>query len=202
LVAGKLVEEYGRPAIVISRGAQFSKGSARSVNGFNILEALRANSALLEEVGGHEAAAGFTVLNRNLDRFVKEIKKRTEEELKGTDPRPVLKIDTEFPLQSVNYQLLEELEKFAPHGVGNPEIVFASRGVNVLEERRVGRGKKHLKLLVSPGFEAIWFNHGGEKGFTLGEEVSIAYTPQIDRWGGKDRVTLKIRDLKRGDWEA
>lgn len=197
LVAGRLVEEYGRPAVVIAKGEEFSKGSARSVNGFNLLEALQNHADLLEDVGGHEMAAGFTVLNEKLERFVSTLKAEAKEKLKKLDPRPILKIDAELPLQNLSYELVAELEKFKPHGVGNPEPLFLAQGVNVLEERKVGRQKQHLKLLVSPGFEAIWFGHGENGSFTLGEEVSLAYTPEIEVWNGKEKVTLKIRDLRR-----
>jgi len=197
LVAGKLVEACGRPAVVIARGEEFSKGSARSVNGFNILEALRSCSDLLEDVGGHEQAAGFTVSNKNLERFVEELRGSAAAGLKDIDPRPVLKIDMELPLQSLSYELVAELEKFEPCGLGNPEPAFVAHGVNVLEERKVGRQKQHLKLLVSPGFEAIWFGHGGDGGFTPGEEVSLVYTPQVERWNGKEKIALRIRDLRR-----
>jgi len=198
LVAGKLVEEYGRPAVVIAKGEEFSKGSVRSVNGFNILKALRKHDDLLEDVGGHEMAAGFTVLNENLERFATVLKEEIEEELRDLDPRPTLKIDLELPLYSLSRELAAELEKFRPYGVGNPEPRFVSHGVNVLEERKVGRQRQHLKLLVSPGFEAIWFSHGEDGGFTLGEEISLAYTPGIEVWNGKEKVTLKIRDLRKG----
>jgi len=197
LVAGKLVEEYGRPAVVIAKGEEFSKGSARSVNGFNLLEALQNHADLLEDVGGHEMAAGFTVLNEKLEQFVSALREEAKEILKTLDPRPVLKIDLEFPLYNLGYESIAELERFKPHGVGNPEPLFLAQGVNVLEERKVGRQKQHLKLLVSPGFEAIWFGHGENGSFTLGEEVSLAYTPEIEVWNGKEKVILKIRDLRR-----
>jgi single-stranded-DNA-specific exonuclease len=212
LVAGKLVEECGRPAVVIAKGEEFSKGSARSVNGFNILEALRDCSDLLEDVGGHEAAAGFTVLNENLERLTESLRRKTAKALENLDSRPVLKIDAELPLQQIDHDLVATLEKFEPCGLGNPQPVFTARGVNVLEERKVGRQKQHLKLSVSPGFEAIWFGHGEDGGFSLGEEVSLVYTPEIDRWdgpgrkaedprhtmSGKEKLTLKIHDLKKG----
>ncbi len=121
--------------------------------------------------------------------------------MKDLDPRPTLKIDLELPLQALSYGLVRELAKLAPHGVGNPEPLFVAREVNVLEERRVGRQKQHLKLMLSPGFEAIWFGHGEDGGFTLGEEISIVYTPEIEVWNGKERVTLKIRDLRKANHE-
>jgi single-stranded-DNA-specific exonuclease len=204
LVAGKLAEECGRPAVVIAKGDEscpsgrrVSKGSARSVNGFNILEALRSHADLLEDVGGHAGAAGFTVANNKLERFVEALRRETTVELEKLDPRPVLKIDMELPLRDLTRDLVMELAKFEPCGLGNPEPIFVANEVNVLGERQVGRRKQHLKLSVSPGFEAIWFNHGEDSGFTLGEEISFAYTPQLDRWNGKEKVTLRIRDLHK-----
>src|SRR3990170_2311660 len=129
LVAGRIVEEYGRPAIVVSQGKDFSKGSARSVNGLNIVEVLRAEEDLLEVVGGHAAAAGFTIKTKNLEEFVRRIRRNTAPLLTKLDPRPLLKIDARLPLEMVDLALVKELHRFAPHGVGNPEPVFLAEGV-------------------------------------------------------------------------
>ncbi|MDP1710560.1 MAG: DHHA1 domain-containing protein, partial [candidate division WWE3 bacterium] len=224
LVAGKIVEEYGRPAVVIAKGKEFSKGSARSVNGINIVEVLRSQEGLLEDVGGHEAAAGFTIKSANLEKFVGSLRRETRSLLANLDPRPVLKIDLPLPIDRIDPKLAWELEEFAPYGVGNPEPVFVDWGVRVLGKKRVGRERQHLKLSLEPGrrpegalpgglegvqsctpLEAIWFSQpkageprahaqGGEP--ALDQLVSIAYTPQIERWNGKEKVVLKIRDLK------
>ena len=203
LVAGRLVEEYGRPAVVIAKGSEFSKGSARSVNGLDIVEALRANENLLEDVGGHAAAAGFTVKNENLERFIIDLKKSTKESILKLDPRPVLKIDMDLPLDNLTYSLLYALEDFKPYGVGNPEPLFAARNVTVLSSRFVGREKTHLKLNLAPGFEAIWFGaakklkeKGLPDGFSRGDEVSIVFYPSVDKWNSKEKIVLRVTDLK------
>ncbi len=196
LVAGKIVEEYGRPAIVIAKGKEFSKGSARSVNGLNIVDLLRTQEASLEDVGGHAAAAGFTIRTENIDKFVTRLRKETSELVSNLDPRPVLKIDLSLPLEHLNIGLIRELKKFSPYGVGNPDPVFLAEAAEVISEKRVGREHQHLKLALSPGFEAIWFGVEDKLTFARGQIVSLVYTPEIEEWEGKERVVLKVRDLK------
>jgi single-stranded-DNA-specific exonuclease len=194
LVAGKIVEEYGRPAVVISQGKEFSKGSARSVNGLNIVEVLRAAEDLLEDVGGHEAAAGFTIRTEKLDEFVKRIRKDTDPQLAKLDPRPVLKIDFPLPLEMIDTALVKELQNFSPHGVSNPEPIFLAEGATVLQVKKVGRRRNHLKLGVAPGFEVLWFN--ASRQLDRGQLIDFAYTPQIESWEGRERIVLKARDVK------
>lgn len=196
LVAGKIVEEYGRPAIVVAKGKDFSKGSARSVNGLNIVDLLRTQESLLEDVGGHAAAAGFTIKTKNLDEFVDRLRKEADGLIAGLDPRPVLKIDLLLSLENLSLDLIRELERFAPYGVGNSEPVFLAEAAEVVSEKRVGRERQHLKLSLSPGFEAIWFGAEDKLTFPRGQIVSLVYTPEIEEWQGKEKVILRVRDLK------
>jgi single-stranded-DNA-specific exonuclease len=197
LVAGRLVEEYNRPAVVIARGEEFSKGSARSVNGLNIVDVLRSYEGILEDVGGHAAAAGFTVKNENLDELVEALRQGTRKLLSTLDLRPVLKVDLELPLENLSFDLGFELERFKPYGVGNPEPLFVAWDIDVLSSREVGRDRRHLKLNLTPGFEAIWFGGAKNGDLALGDKVAVVYTPTIEKWRGKEKVVLKIRDLKR-----
>jgi len=194
LVAGRIVEEYGRPAIVVSQGKDFSKGSARSVNGLNIVEVLRAEEDLLEDVGGHAAAAGFTIKTKNLEEFVRRIRRNTAPLLTKLDPRPLLKIDARLPLEMVDLALVKELHRFAPHGVGNPEPVFLAEGVEVIQVKKIGREKNHLKVGVAPSLEVLWFN--ASQSLERGQKIDFAYTPQIERWDGREGIVLKARDVK------
>lgn len=195
LVAGRIAEEYGRPAIVIAQGKEFSKGSARSVNGINMVEVLRSQESLLKDVGGHEAAAGFTIKSANLEKFVKSVRRESRPLLANLDPRPLLKIDLPLPIDRINLKLLEELEEFSPYGVGNPEPVFVDWGVRVLGKKRVGRTRQHLKLVLLGGLEAIWFGVKGDEP-SFDQPVSLSYTPQIELWQGREKVVLRVQDLK------
>lgn len=194
LVAGRIVEGYGRPAIVVSQGKEFSKGSARSVNGLNIVEILRAEGDLLEDVGGHAAAAGFTIKTENLEKFVQRIRRNTAPLLAKLDPRSVLNIEARLPLEMIDLALVKELQRFAPHGVGNPEPLFLAEGAEVLQVKKIGREKKHLKLRVGPSLEVLWFNPSYP--LERGQQVDLAYTPQIERWDGREGIVLKARDVK------
>lgn len=150
LVAGKLVEEFYRPAIVVSKGEEISKASARSISGFNIVEAIQSCSDILIDVGGHPMAAGFTVATKHLVTLQDRLEKIADKELTKESLTRTLRIDAEIPLETVTEELWTKLRDFEPFGFGNPEPVFATRGVQVVDTRLVGKDGKHLKLRVSP----------------------------------------------------
>lgn len=195
LVAGKLVEEYYRPAIVVSKGETFSKASARSINGFNIVEAIRSCSDILVDVGGHPMAAGFTVETKNLAVLQKRLEKLTEKELDKDKLTRTLKIDAEIPLELVTSDLYKQLQQLQPFGFGNPEPVFATRNVTVTESRLVGADGKHLKLRLS-SIDAIAFNFGSLYGKIKPDvPIDIAYTIDMNTWNGNSRLQLKVKDI-------
>jgi len=212
LVAGKLVEEYWRPAIVVAKGKIYSKASARSINGFNIVEAIRTCSDILVDVGGHPLAAGFTVETKHLGELEDRLKKLAEKELVAEKLTRVLRIDMEIPLVAVSLKLWQKLQELAPFGFGNPEPVFASREVKVLETRLVGANGKHLKLRIVSSdnitmkqynnlpLDAIAFNLGELcRKCQPDQLIDIAYTIEIDTWSGLERLQLKIRDIHARD---
>lgn len=195
LVAGKLVEEYYRPAIVVSRGEVFSKASARSISGFNIVEAIRSCSDILVDVGGHPMAAGFTVETKNLTVLQKRLEKLAEDELNEEKLTRTLKIDTEIPLDLVTPELYKKLQQLQPFGFGNPEPVFVTRNVMVTESRLVGADGKHLKIRFS-SIDAIAFNFGSLYGKIKSDvSIDIAYTIDMNIWNGNSRLQLKIKDI-------
>lgn len=194
LVAGKLVEEYYRPAIVVSKGEIFSKASARSIAGFNIVEAIQSMSDILVDVGGHPMAAGFTVETKNLPILQERLEKLVDGELDEEKLTRTLKIDTEIPLELVTEKLWHGLCDFEPFGFGNPEPVFATRGVTISDTRLVGNDGKHLKFRVN-FLEAIAFGMGYMQKQLSGEPVDIAYTISLDTWNGNKRLQLKIKDI-------
>lgn len=157
LVAGKLVEQFYRPSIVVAKGEQYSKASARSINGFNIVKALRTCSDLLVDCGGHPMAAGFTVKTRYLEKVKTKLEKLAAQEISEDLLKKTLKIDCEIKLADVTFSLYEKIAKLAPFGIANPEPVFATRGVAIQDAQLLGKEGKHLKLLVnsiSPSFKA------------------------------------------------
>jgi len=201
LVAGRLVEEFYRPAVVLSVGETYAKASARSVSGFNIVEAIRSFGELLVDVGGHPMAAGFTVEVKNIPKLQTSLEELAERELTEELLTRVLKIDAKIPCGLVNEKLWRELQKLQPFGFGNYEPVFASDGLIATDIRIIGATKKHLKLKVRDGegrvFEAVAFNMADRYGEISGNApVDMAYTIDMNVWNGKKTLQLKVKDFK------
>ncbi len=146
LVAGRLTQEFHRPALVIERGERTSRGSARSIPAFNMVEALRKQDGLLDKYGGHAGAAGFSLPTSNLAAFSEALRQYGREVLVPSDLRPTLEIEAELEASEFNFGLLEHLDQLEPFGIGNPQPRFVLRGLTVAESSVVGRDQSHLKL--------------------------------------------------------
>jgi single-stranded-DNA-specific exonuclease len=205
LVAGRLVEKFSRPAIVVAQGETFSKASARSVNGFNIIEAIRECREFLIDAGGHPAAAGFTLKTEKIEIVKQRLLQVAQEKLSPQLLSPSLKIDLEVNLADLDFALYQDIEKLAPFGLGNPEPVFASRKVSVVDAKTVGNDNQHLKLRVTGyglrvSFDAIAFNLGHLLPDLSPEKpVDIAYNLLVNEWSGDKRLQLKIKDIKTNE---
>lgn len=201
LVASRLVEEFGKPAAVIARGEEFSKGSMRGIPGFNVVGMLDSVREFLIEGGGHPMAAGFTIKTQHIDVLRSLFQKHADLYLTQDILAPKLLVDCELPLEVITLNFTAELERFAPFGVGNPEPVFVSRGVVIEDSRLVGADGSHLKLRLknkdnSVVFDAIGFKMGKVySSLKSGKAIDIAYCSSIDRWNGRERVQLKIKDI-------
>jgi single-stranded-DNA-specific exonuclease len=199
LVAGKLVEEYWRPAIVLSQGATISKASARSIPGFDVVNAIRACSDILVDVGGHPMAAGFTIETKYLETLQQRLEGLAQEEIDDDMLTRTLRIDVEIPLGKVTEELWKKIRNLEPFGVGNPEPVFATRDVVVDDARLVGADGKHLKLIVSQStiVDAIAFGMGElYSSLRPGQHIDVAYTIDMNVWNGSRRLQLKVKDIK------
>jgi single-stranded-DNA-specific exonuclease len=201
LVAGRLVEEFYRPAIVLSIGATHTKASARSITGFNLIEFLRLHTDHFINVGGHPMAAGFTVETAKLATLQEVLEKSAIDLLTPDLLTRSLKIDCELNLNQIDSMLYTQLQKLGPFGMGNPEPTFASIGVVVKDFKLLGKEKNHLKLSLQQGdsqiFDAIGF---GMSEFALslkpGDKIDVAYTIDDNTWNGNTKLQLKIRDIK------
>ncbi len=202
LVAGKLVEEYYRPAIVIAKGGEFSKASARSITGFNIIEAIRTCTDLLVDAGGHPMAAGFTVETKKIEKLKTKMEKLAEKVLRDELLIRTLKIDMEIPVTMIKETLWKQIQSMAPFGIGNPEPVFASKNVKLTDTRLIGATKKHLKFKVNTPIgpiDAIGFNMADiQTKLKPGEPVDVAYTIDMNEWNGRRNIQLKVRDILVG----
>lgn len=213
LVASRLCEEYYRPVVLIEQGVEQSRGSARSIREFNITEALDACADLLVRHGGHALAAGLTVSNENLPELQRRLEDIAAAELSGMDLAPELVIDASTELSELDYALEESLAVLKPFGNGNPEPVFACRGVEIADVRPVGREGQHLKLTVrdprtkrrgaQPVWDAIAFRLGALSD-RLPSLVDLAFTLEINEYNGQRRLQLNVKDIRpfNGDGAA
>jgi len=202
LVAGKIVETYYRPSIVIAKGESISKASARSIPGFNIVEAIRSLEDILIDVGGHPMAAGFTLLTENIPTFVERFEKVAEHSITDELLARTIYIDMEIPLSVIDISLWEALLPLEPFGFGNYQPVFVSRNVTVKDVRVIGNGNKHLKLKVEDNtsktvLEAIAFGKGdmGNE-LKIGQQIDVVYSIDLNEWNGIKKMQLVVKDIE------
>ena len=197
IVAAKLVDRFARPALVIALDGDLGRGSARTVAGFHLHQALRGAEELLVRYGGHAAAAGLTIEARH----VGELRARLSAAARATfgDAPPVsdLPVDIEVALDAVDELLAEEVGRMEPFGIGNPEPVLVARGVTLERARVVG--ERHLQVTLRDGLHArdgigFWF---ADRDPGTGARVRAAFVPEVDTFRGVRRVRVRLRDLER-----
>lgn len=199
LVAGRLSEEFYRPVILFKIGTDSCRGSARSIEEFDLMDALKSCHHLLTRYGGHARAAGFNIHTRDLQQLQKTLKQLAEDKLKGLDLRPHIDIDAEVPLSSFSKGVYEEIKQLEPYGVSNPVPVFLSRKVEVVEQKLVGNQNDHIKLKLKQDnitWDTMGFRLGNYIG-DLGRHIDIVYSVEVDNFNGKGQLRLNLLDFAR-----
>lgn len=201
IVAGKICEQYNRPAILISRDETngVGHGSARSVDGFSIIDALRNCSGLLENFGGHTLAAGLSIKLSDIDEFEQIINDYARKIVVPGEIQPRLEIDAELNTEDINRNLADAIKKMEPFGEGNLEPVFLTKNLSVLKKQRVGDGS-HLKLAVcgknSAPINCIAFGFGDyADAIEIGAAIDICYNIQINSFNGYESLQLNVKDM-------
>jgi single-stranded-DNA-specific exonuclease len=197
LIAGRLAEEFYRPAIVVRTGETVSSGSGRSIPEFNIIKALTQCRNLLSHFGGHSQAAGFTLPTENLPHLQEHLARLAAEQLADADLRPQLDIDAEVALPDLSGDTFNTIQQLAPFGRGNPSPTFLSHRTEAVNCRTMGNGAQHLRLKLKQG-GTVWDGVGFRLGGYLAEispRLDIVYNLEIDHWGGKERLRLNIVDF-------
>jgi single-stranded-DNA-specific exonuclease len=199
IVASRLVERYYRPTIMMTTVDGVAKGSARSISGFNIHEALKRCEDKLIQFGGHKYAAGLTVELDRLDEFRDAFKQVAAELLTEELLTPEIKIDAELQLSDLTPKFIRVLNQFAPFGPENMRPVFAARNVEVLGQPRIV-GKNHLRFKVRSNthiVDAIGFNLGHLiNRVRSGSKVDVVFSLDEGEFAGETVPQLKIRDVK------
>ncbi|MFA5047728.1 MAG: single-stranded-DNA-specific exonuclease RecJ [Patescibacteria group bacterium] len=208
LVAGKLCDRYGRPALVFGRTVEGENvkyvASGRSIEEFDITEALKECHEYILRFGGHPRACGLTIIGEdNFNKFKDKISGLANKKIVGIELLSKLDVDAEINLVEINWELLDELEKFEPYGEGNPQPLFVAYDLVVEQIQTVGNDGKHLKVLVSQGedknrlHKLIGFSFGEWCArLKSGDKIDIVFELGINEWNGNRELQLKIVDLK------
>ncbi len=159
ITATRVVERYGRPAIVISRDGEEAHGSGRSISAFHLLDALESCAHVFTRYGGHSHAVGFSLPSSRVTEFRVSIEDYARSHLNLTDLEPVLHIDAELPLDSITPELFHALQKLEPFGAGNHEPVFCARAARLSAPTKVVK-EKHVRMKFSPSQ-----SNGGQTGW-------------------------------------
>ena len=202
LAAGKLSDQFYRPAVVIEQGEEICRGSARSIAEFNIIAALDRVSSLLVRHGGHSRAAGFTVRTEQLPALQEALTEMAAQELDPLDDlRPSLYIDAELTVDQIDWALQGQLARMEPVGQKNEPGLFLCRQCQVRSVRTVGGGK-HLKMTIvghdySQVLDGIGFGLGGRASeLHYGSLIDIVFHLEVNEWQGRRSLQLNVQDLR------
>ena len=199
IVASRLVDRYHRPSLVFNIQDEIATGSGRSIDGFNLYNALSQTGHLFEKFGGHAHAAGFTMKASNIDllrREFEDLARSGEYGLKDGDMIPSFDVDAEIFFEDITPEMVRQIMVLSPFGEANPEPLILARSLEVLESRVVG--EKHLKLRVRQGrktFEAIGFGMSARHPLE-GNTINMIFSPEMNRWKGDESIQLRIVDIK------
>ncbi len=202
LAASRIAEKLYRPTIVLSLRDGIGHGSARSIAGFHLLEALESCGHLFEKFGGHAAAAGMTIKHENIEALRDHLNEYASAKLTPEELIPELRIDALVTSETLGLDLVDQLSAFEPFGIGNPKPVFVTKDLILREEPFVMKDK-HLRLKLlgdnNKQFEAVWWD-GVErsKGQTLkpNSRIELAYVAEANTWQGNTRLQLVVEDLR------
>lgn len=200
LVAGKLLEKYSKPVIVVTKIGDEVRGSARSIEGFNITDQISKYSDLLIKYGGHSQAAGFSMERKYLDEF----KNKIVAEANNSDSLKNLKIskiyDLEITTDKLDLELLDTLDKFKPFGEGNPRPLIFLPDLLVTEKKVMGSRSDHLKLEVKSGLKRInALIFGGMEDIdeiNVGDNIELLGNPNINVWNGNTELQFIVKSWR------
>ena len=199
IVASRLAEEFACPAYLICLDGEKGKASSRSYGGFNLFASLEAQSARLESYGGHELAAGFTILRREIDTFRTAVDAMARDFAASGQRKAALEIDCAIDPALLTESNILALDQLEPCGAGCPKPVFFLDSLTVEQLSEVGGGR-HLRLRLSGSghsFGAIFFSTTALRaGVAVGDRVEIAFTPQINEFRGVKSVQLNLVDIR------
>jgi len=201
LLASKLAEEFGRPAIIMQDLGETLVGSARSIEAFNIVDAIASAKEYLMAFGGHKEAAGLTMKKENLEKFKQILLAHAEEKLKDKDLRPTLNIDCEISGAQIDEKLISEIHQMKPFGIKNPKPLFLIKNIKPAFIETVGRNKDHIKFEAETKEKTV-----KAIGFRLGKftddirthkSIDVACYVEMNEWNNSKNLQLEIVDFQK-----
>lgn len=200
IVASRMVDSYHRPAVIISIDGDVAQGSARSIDGFHMSDALAACGEHLISYGGHAMAAGLKIAADKIDDFTQAFAEYARRHLSESQLTPTLRIDAETTIPALSRNVVEQLERLAPFGAKNPRPIVALRNCTLLgAPKRMGRSGNTIGMLLQQGettMRAVGFNMGDLADALAGvRKVDLAAQPVLNRFNGNTNVELHLRDV-------
>ena len=201
LIAGRLVDRYRRPALVIAVEGEYSVASGRSIPEFNIVAAMESCEDLLVRFGGHAQAAGLTILTKDIPQLKAQLETYSSRSLDTHNLVREIEIDAVISLDELDADMLHWISYLEPYGPGNTRPTFASMRAKVTEYFHMGREQEHLRLTVeanSTKFTALAFNQSN-KWKPNTEYIDLAFTVMSDSFRGKGAIALRLLDFKASE---
>jgi single-stranded-DNA-specific exonuclease len=207
IVASRLIETYYRPTVILTESNGFATGSARSVQGYDLYQAIEACSDLLESFGGHMFAAGLTLKKENIQPFIERFEQYVNSTITEDQLVPRVFIDTELSFSEINEEFYKVMSQFQPYGPENMSPLFVSKNVfDTGTARMVGSNGEHLKLdlcqesVALKSVPAIAFNLANHFEYIKGRNpFDICYSIEMNEFRGNKNLQLNIRDIKTAE---
>lgn len=216
IIAGRVKERYNKPTLVVTRTKEGLKGSARSIEAYNMFDELSRVKELFLKFGGHPMAAGFSLLEENLD----ELRRRLNENCTLTDDElcEIIRLDMALPFERVSKKLIEEFDLLEPYGQGNKKPIFGEKNLTVLSYKEIGKERKFFKLDLRTEsgnkFSATCFDSPETfrdflldkydesladevmSGVPTGIKITVTYVPETSDYYGKTYINYNIKGYK------
>lgn len=203
LVAGRFLDRYGRPSVIVGRHGDTWIGSGRSTDTYNITDAVRtAGEGILTRSGGHKQACGFSLVeDGQLGIFGQRLMAHAGEKMTAADREPRLTIDAEIGLDTVDWEFIQNMKRLEPFGEGNQRPLFLTRGCRIAAADTVGAANNHLRLVLIGGggrrIKAIGFRLGERlPDVPIGGTMDFVYHVDVNEWNGRKEIQCKIVDLR------
>ncbi|MHB8156269.1 MAG: single-stranded-DNA-specific exonuclease RecJ [Desulfocucumaceae bacterium] len=200
IVSSRLVDKYYKPVLMIALEGSQGKGSGRSIAGFHLYNALNHCGGQLVKFGGHEQAAGFTIMSDRVEEFREAINRYARQFIDDSVFVPGMELDAMVSLGEINEDLVREMQLLAPFGCCNPGPVLACRGAELVSHREIGKNGGHLKLMIREKgavFDGIAFKQAScAPEIAAAAEVDVAFLPAFNEWKGRRSIQLEVKDIR------